>query len=124
MEARGQFGTSPAREPVDQRASPRYPLQVDIRIYARDALVVRGRTVDISESGISAMLWVEVPLNEVVRLEFALPDGEAETLAVVRQKTAFRYGFQFLDAGPVKELIRRTCQQLGMEQAKPDRAIP
>ena len=124
MEARSQFGTSPAHEPVEQRASPRYPLQVDIRVYARDAPVVRGHTVDISESGISAMLWVEVPLNEVVRLEFALPDGEVEILALVRQKTAFRYGFQFLDAGPVKALIRRTCQQLGMEQTTPHRTSP
>jgi hypothetical protein len=51
-------------------------LEVNIRVYPRDSPVVRGQTVDISESGISALLRVEVPVGEVVRLEFTLPGGE------------------------------------------------
>ena len=57
--------------------------------------MVRGHTVDISESGISAMLRVEVPIGEVVRLESELPDGPVEVHAMVRQRNAFRYGMQF-----------------------------
>ena len=67
-------------------------------MYIREiAAVVRGHTVDISESGISAMLRVEVPVGEVVRLEFQLPLGDVDVLALVRQRSAFRYGFQFVD---------------------------
>jgi len=38
--------------------------------------MLKGHTVDISESGISAMLkMIEVPLGEVVELDFTLPFG-------------------------------------------------
>jgi len=86
--------------------------------------VVRGHTVDLSESGISAMLRMEVPRGEVVRLEFTLPAGEVEIMAMVRQETAFRYGFQFLDESEAKDVIRRTCRELAMVQAVPDHTNP
>ena len=73
----------------------RFKLAVNIRIYPRDSPVVRCETVDISESGMSAMIRVEVPLGELVRLEFSLPAGPVEVLAVTQQRNAFRYGFQF-----------------------------
>ncbi len=82
--------------------------------------MVRGHTVDISESGISAMLMVEVPVGEVVRLEFALPFGSVEVHAMVRQRNAFRYGFQFIEASSAQEVIGRTCRQLAMEQSLRD----
>ena len=63
------------------------------------------------------MLKVEVPLNEVVRLEFDLPLGSVELPAVVRQKSAFRYGFQFLEASTAKETIVRTCGALALQQS-------
>jgi len=97
LEARSQFETNQtpaqAREMVDARRYPRYKLEVEIRVYPRDCPVVRGYTVDISESGISAMLRVEVPVGEVLRLEFALPLGDVELVALVRHQNAFRYGF-------------------------------
>ena len=74
--------------------------------------------MDISQSGISAMLRVEIPLGEVVRLEFSLPNGEVEIHAVVRQRNAFRYGFQFLESSSAQDLIGRTCRDLSM--AKPE----
>ena len=87
-----------------------------MRIYPRNSAVVRGTTVDISESGISAMLMMEVPLGEVVRLEFALPLGDVEVHALVRQRNAFRYGFQFLESSTAQDLIGRTCRHLAVEQ--------
>ena len=78
--------------------------------------MLMGRTVDISETGIAAMLRMEVPLGEVVQLEFTLPLGQVEVAALVRQQHAFRYGFQFVEQGPVRELIARTCRDLSLEQ--------
>ena len=52
---------------MEARRHPRYKLEVEVRIYPRNAQVVRGHSVDISESGISAMLREEVPIGEVVR---------------------------------------------------------
>lgn len=101
----------------DARRHPRFKLEAELRIYARDCPVVRGHTVDISESGVSAMLRVEVPLGTVVRLEFDLPLGSVEIPALVRQRRAFRYGFQFLEASTAQETIGRTCAQLALEQS-------
>lgn len=104
---------------MESRRHTRYKLQIEIRIYARGSEVVRGETVDISESGISAMLRVEVPLNELVRLEFSVSAGNVEVHALVRQRNAFRYGFQFVEDGLAQDLIRRTCRELALEQPSP-----
>jgi hypothetical protein len=59
------------------------------------------------------MLKIEVPLNEVVQLEFRLPLGLVAVRALVRHRNAFRYGFQFFEPDPeTRELINRTCYQL------------
>jgi len=102
---------------VEARRHPRYTLEKDIRVYPRNCSVVRGHTVDISESGVSAMLRVEVPMGEVVRLEFSLPTGDVEVHALVRQRSAFRYGFQFVEASSAQDVIGRACRQLAVEQA-------
>ncbi len=106
---------------MEARRHPRFKLEVDIRVYPRDCPVVRGHTVDISESGISVMLGIEVPVGEVVRLEFTLPFGDVDVLAMVRQRSAFRYGFQFVDASSTRDIIGRTCRRLAVEQSVPGR---
>ena len=111
----GALGYAPAMAEI--RRHPRHKLEVDIAVYPRDAEVVRGHTVDISESGISAMLTVEVPVGEVVRLEFKLPLGAVDVHATVRHRTAFRYGFQFVESGDALPVIARTCRALELEQA-------
>lgn len=117
MELEDQIGNRLAQRLMENRRCPRYKLEKDIRVYPRNAAVVRGHTVDISESGISAMLLVEVPVGEIVRLEFSLAAGEVDIDALVRQRNAFRYGFQFLESKQAQEIIGRTCRQLAMEQA-------
>ena len=117
MEPHSQLGSGKADESLDLRRHPRFKLDVDIRVYSREAPVVRGHTVDISESGISAMLREEVALGGVVRLEFTLPLGAVEVLAMVRHRRAFRYGFQFVEARSANDIIGRTCRQLAIEQS-------
>jgi hypothetical protein len=107
---------------VEKRACPRFAVNTEIRVYARNCPVVRGHTVDISESGIAAMLLVEVPLGEVVRLEFALPLGAVEVHAVGRQRNAFRYGFQFVEASSERDIIGRTCRDFAMQHLTLDRS--
>ena len=102
---------------MDARRHPRYKMEVEVLIYPRNSQVVRSHSVDISESGISVMLREEVPVGEVVRLEFTLPTGDVEIHALVRQRNAFRYGFQFLEAISQLEIIQRTCRQLSVAQS-------
>ena len=102
---------------IEARRHPRYKLDIDICIYPRNSTVVRGHSVDISESGISVMLREEVNIGEVVRLEFTLPTGDVAIHALARQRSAFRFGFEFLEAISQLEIIQRTCRQLAVEQS-------
>ena len=117
MAISSHFGAGRAHDFVEARRYPRYKLETEICVYPRNSPVIRGCTVDLSESGISAMLKNEIRLNEVVRLEFSLPAGTVEVLALARQKNAFRYGFQFFESAPAQDLIRQTCRQLAIEQS-------
>ena len=102
---------------AERRWSPRFHLEVEIKIHSHSSGVLEGRTVDISESGIAAMLKIEVPLNEVVQLDFELPEGRVEVEALVRQRNAFRYGCQFMEQGPARDLIAQFCRQLSLKES-------
>jgi hypothetical protein len=104
----------PASEFLEARRHPRYKVEIEIRVYARGKSVVHGHTVDISESGISAILRDEIPLGEVVRLEFLVSAGLVDVHALVRQRSAFRYGFQFIEESTMKDIIGRTCRDLSV----------
>lgn len=102
---------------ADARRHPRFEIEVDITITSRTCGVLMGRTVDLSESGVAAMLIVEAPLGEVVELNFTLPFGSVAIHAMVRQRNAFRYGFEFIDPDFLPEIIRRTCRDLAVGQS-------
>jgi PilZ domain len=117
LEAENQPAASRVRDIVNARRHARFKLEVNIGVHSRTCGMLEGRTVDLSESGISAMLRLEVPLGEVVKLDFELPLGPVTIHAVVRQRNAFRYGFQFLESSAANEIIRSTCHQLAVEQS-------
>ena len=113
---------SPVRTILDARRQPRFKFEVDIGINSRKCGVLKGYTVDISESGIAAMLRIEASLGELVELDFDLPSGAVTIQAIGRQRNAFRYGFEFVDSDSMHELIRRTCRDLAVDQCltRPD----
>lgn len=117
MKAENQCAIALLPTIADARRQPRFKIEIDITITSRTCGVLKGRSVDISESGIAAMLTVEAPVGEVVQLDFTLPFGPVTTHAMVRQKNAFRYGFEFIDTDSVKELIRSTCRDLAIDQS-------
>lgn len=114
MKTQSQPATRPALGGA--RIEPRFPLVVDVTVRSRTCGVLTGYTADISESGISAMLKIDVPLSEIVELNFTLPIGQVKVHAIVRQREAFRYGFQFLASAAVQEIIRTACRQLSVER--------
>ena len=63
------------------------------------------------------MLRIEVPMGELIELELTLPFGPVTIYAVVRQRNAFRYGFQFVQSDSVNEVIRAICRRLSVEQS-------
>jgi hypothetical protein len=111
LEGHDQPGAKQSHSFVELRRHPRFPLHTDIRVYSRSAGLLTGYTVDISESGISAMLKLELSVGELVELEFELPSGPVAIRALVRHKIAFRYGFQFVEPEP-QGAIKATCSRL------------
>ena len=116
MDAGNQHAAAPACSVPDPRRQPRFKIAVDIAINSKTCGILQGHTVDISESGISAMLKLEVPLGEFVELQFSLPFGPVKIYATVRQRNAFRYGFQFVESYAAREIIHSTCRSLALEQ--------
>ena len=102
---------------ADARRQPRFKIEVDITINSRTRGMLKGHTVDISESGVAAMLRIEAPLGEVVELDIALPCGPVKVQAIGRQRNAFRYGFEFVDQKLTHGFIRRTCRDLAVDQS-------
>ncbi len=97
---------------TETRRSQRVRLEVDVTIYSTEAGVVPGRTVDIGEFGVSAVLPIELKIGETVKLEFQsaldLPLAAPITLsAIVRNRNVFRYGFEFEQPGAGKELLKK-----------------
>ena len=116
MEAQNQHVTGLHTNIAEKRRQPRFKIAVKIKVNSRTCGSLSGHTVDISRSGISAMLKIEVPLGELVELEFTVPLGTVTVYAMVRQRSAFRYGLQFVESKPAREIIEATCRQLAVEQ--------
>jgi hypothetical protein len=117
LEAQNVFAAGHVPDAVDARRQPRFKVTVDIIVRSRTSGTMKGYTVDISESGISAMLKTEVPLGEMLELDFTLPFGPVTIYATARQRNAFRYGFQFLELDVVNKVIRSTCRELASNNA-------
>jgi hypothetical protein len=100
----------------EARRHRRFNLEVEIKIDSKTSGVLTGRTVDISESGISAMLKIEVPVGEMVELQFNLHNGPVTVYALVRHRNAFRYGFQFVETPVSREIVLAACERLAAQQ--------
>jgi hypothetical protein len=96
----------------EQRANPRFILDVPLRIHFREGELILGQTVDISESGVSVMVPLEMVIGQQIELDFKLPCGPVNVHAVVKNKNAFRYGLEFVLADKERTIIKRGCRDL------------
>ena len=95
------------------RAFPRFVLDIRLVIRARELL--HGRSKDLGEGGLGAVIPGNISVGEIVKLEFQLPLSD-ETLtfqAEVRYRQGFQYGFRFLHpTEQQRESIRRATRDL------------
>jgi len=87
---------------TEKRRDPRRELEVEVTVRTENDLLP-GRTLDISESGISAILPVELHQGEELELQIKLPGNTLITRAVVRDRNVFRHGFEFVQ--PLHRII-------------------
>lgn len=89
---------------------------LDVRLLIRtENDVLHGRTKDLGEGGLGAVIPGNIHIGDVITVELQMPfDGEPISLqAEVRYRQGFQYGFRFLHATEKqRELIRRATRDL------------
>jgi hypothetical protein len=78
-------------------------MEVEV-IVRTDGALLPGRTHDISESGMSAILPVELREGQEVELQIRLPGAAETTRAIVRNRNVYRHGFEFVQ--PLHGILR------------------
>jgi hypothetical protein len=95
------------------RQHSRFTLPVDVTVQSPTQGLVPANALDISESGISAVLPIHLPVGEIVELDFKLPVRRIRLFATVHQNHEFRYGFQFVEPDDTTlDTIRGSCRLL------------
>lgn len=95
----------------------RYKLDIRVTITReRDGKeVLHGRCRHLGEGGLGAVLAGELPVGDIVHLEFTLPDHKEpmRMRAAVRHRHGFHHGFEFLTLSLAQlELIRKAAKTL------------
>jgi hypothetical protein len=103
-----------ANFPADRRRHSRYRFSAPISVRTSDGQVIRAMTLEISESGLSAMLASPLKVGDSVRLE---PVLTAEVAAQVRHNVGAIYGFEFLQL--TEEQIGKLRDNCGRMQRYP-----
>ena len=71
----------------------------------KDSARIPGFSIDISESGVSATLPVELQIGEDVAFHINLPVASLDVQAFVRNRSGLRHRFEFADNEVVRQLI-------------------
>jgi hypothetical protein len=80
---------------IEARRFSRVLIDSDVNIHSQRNGLAPGRTVDISEGGISAVAPIDLFIGETVKMEIRFPLESVTVTAVVRSRNVFRYGFEF-----------------------------
>jgi hypothetical protein len=107
-----------------RRRAPRCALAVPVRVTVMRsgaAFSIPGRSVDLGEGGIAAVVAGEVRVADPVGVEFLLPDLGLglQTKAVVRYHSPLRCGFEFQDLTRHQQAVIREWARQRL-QTRPD----
>ena len=97
---------SAGQNPIEKRREQRFPFEVHAILHLPSGALTPARTLDISESGFGAIVIEEIGVRERVELTMRASDAYVRIEAIVRNRTSFRYGFQFEHADPrIKKVV-------------------
>lgn len=94
-----RFAASPGNYAKGSQRHARMLLSVPIMLHHLVPGGVRfthGISLDISESGLGALLKRGLRVGDTVSVELELPDYELKAVAIVRHSSSARSGFEFL----------------------------
>ena len=106
-------------EESQERRHQRIALEVEVLIVTNGAMLP-GRTQDLSESGMAAIIPVELHDGSEVELQIKLPSGTQTVRAIVRHHNVYRHGFEFVQ--PLVGIFRKDAVtgELCLEQGNRD----
>lgn len=101
---------------VERRKSARYRWSAPILVRSRSVPEMRGMSVEVSESGMSAVIGGSLNVGDRVELD---PVGGAPATAVVRHLLGKFYGFEFVSISAAQaEKIRVACRRLPLYRSE------
>ncbi len=123
--ASGHTSSGPSTSDLSRarRRIPRYPVAVPVDVTVlRSGLPssIPGRSLDVGEGGVAAVLAAELQTGEWVAVEFQLPSAgySLQTKAVVRHHNQLRCGLEFLGLSrDQRYMIRRWAAGAHLEQS-------
>jgi c-di-GMP-binding flagellar brake protein YcgR len=107
---------------MDARRHPRYEIDTEVDVAtlgAKDRRVMRGRSLNISQVGMAGLFVTGWPAGTAVTLKFPVPvvSSPLSVDAIVRSRSNYRYGFEFMELNPVqRQIISKTCRILALLQ--------
>ena len=108
--------------PINRRRYQRYEIDTQLQVTLlglEERGTLRGRSLNISEAGIAGVFVTVWDVGAPVRLEFSVPvtSNLVRVKAVVRSRSGYRYGFEFMDLSTEqREIINKTCRTLALLQ--------
>jgi c-di-GMP-binding flagellar brake protein YcgR len=106
----------PSEVVPDRRRHPRYRFSTPITIRSVDGLAMQAITIEISQSGMSAITADALSVNETVELE---PIAAGKVSARVHRAIGRVYGFEFLNLTPEEgQKIMEICKSLPLYRGK------
>jgi c-di-GMP-binding flagellar brake protein YcgR len=108
----------PASDPSNRRRFVRHHLDTRLVVRPKDrSRSIHGRIVDLSQGGISAVIAADLPLGDVIELQFELPYAATGVLlqAIIRRRESYQYSLEFVHViAADQEKINRTCAALSL----------
>ena len=105
---------------INRRRYKRYEIDTELRVAMlglEQRGTMRGRTLNISEAGITGVFVTVWDVGTPVHLEFSVPvtSSPLRVGGVLRSRSGYRYGFEFVDLSPEqREIIDKTCRTLAL----------
>ena len=109
---------------ASRRRFPRFPVDVEVKVVREggdgSSNFYYGRGSEVGEGGMAVFVAREFSLGEVVRViaKFPYASRPLECSAIVRNRSSYCYGIEFLGLGlSEREFVARTCHFLSMIQS-------
>jgi hypothetical protein len=112
----------PLEKSADMRRWPRYAIDVRLRATVRTGnadRTVHGRGTEMGKGGMAALLPIELAIGDTIKVDITFPYcTQSFTLAaVVRNRSSFTYGVEFMGINSAQQAeIERVCRLLSILQ--------